>query len=574
MKKIEFAEGLSLPDDVATQTLGFIARKGAGKSFAAGKLCEGLYAHGDQFVVISPLPNWFGLRLAADGKKPGLDVVILGGLRGDIPLDSGAGVLVADAILDSGRSFVLDVSQFSLSARKRFVTAFGEQLWQRQKALEDPRPIHVVLEEAQLFLPQFAYKGDEHMVGIWNEIVRLGRNCGIGVSLITQRPQSVAKEALTQVECLVVLQVNGVPEKKALKEWIVEKGAKTDLLEELPFLKRGVAYIWSPQWLEHFGKHEILPKWTFDSGATPKSGKPKVKAELKPLDLDALKLQMAETVKRLEANDPSALRRRVQELERELKGDGRSVVAADVVRQMQREFEHMHKSSIARFKQELQAELNNVQKFMASWQSEVTVKMPAPEQHGVQQVFTLPKGTHPPREHVLRNRIAKQEANGASESTRIRGGARGMLRALASREPNALTRNQMATLAGLSSSSGTFSTYLSALRTAGLIDDSTGLVQITPLGLAELGESVPKPQSTGDLVDQWKEKFPGKVGSMLQELVDRFPKQVSKAELGEIVGISHTSGTYSTYLSKLRSNGLVTVDRQSGQLKASEDLFL
>jgi DNA helicase HerA-like ATPase len=47
------------------------------------------------------------------------------------------------------------------------------------------------------------------MVGIYEEIIRLGRNYGIGVSMITQRPQSVNKEVLNQTECLFVGQVNG-----------------------------------------------------------------------------------------------------------------------------------------------------------------------------------------------------------------------------------------------------------------------------------------------------------------------------------------------------------------------------
>lgn len=572
MKKIEFAQGLSLPADAATQTLAFIARKGAGKSFAAGKLCEGFYENGDQFVVLTPLPNWYGLRLAADGKKPGLDVVILGGLRGDIPLDPHSGALVANAVLDSGRSFVLDVSQFSLGERKRFTAAFGEQLWQRQKALEDPRPIHVVLEEAQLFLPQAIYKGDEHMVGIWNEIVRLGRNCGIGVSLITQRPQSVTKEALTQVECLVVLQVNGVPEKKALKEWIVEKGADTNLLEELPFLKQGVAYVWSPQWLEHFGKHEILPKWTFDSGATPKGGKARVKAELKPLNLDELKVQMAETVKRLEANDPSALKKRVQELEKQLAA---KTPAANPVEL--KELERHHKQRMDEFRRVALEALNAANGAANNAHAHAVREVKAFPLKSVQAAalegwpvkIPVPKGTPPPREHVARERIAKEEMNGA-----LNRGVRMMLRALASREPNELTKNQIATLAGLSPSSGTFSTYLSKLRTAGAIYESATGITITQTGLGMLGERVSQPMSTADLVAQWKEKFPGKVGEMLDELVAVFPGSRSKVDLGDIVGISPTSGTFSTYLSKLRSNGLVVVDRSTGELKASEDLFL
>lgn len=149
-----------------------------------------------------------------------------------------------------------------------------------------------------------------------------------------------------------------------------------------------------------------------------------------------------------------------------------------------------------------------------------------------------------------------------------------MLRALASREPNELTRNQLATLAGLSANSGTFSTYLSKLRTAGAVYESATGFTITQTGMGMLGETVPQPMSTADLVAQWKEKFPGKVGEMLDRLVERFPSTLSKEELGDVVGITPTSGTYSTYLSKLRSNGLVVVDRSTGQLKASEDLFL
>ena len=80
-KQIEFAEKLSFPLDVATQTLGIIARKRGGKSYAVGKLVEGLYAHDVQFVIFDPVGNWYGLRLAANGTDKGLEVIILGGLQ-------------------------------------------------------------------------------------------------------------------------------------------------------------------------------------------------------------------------------------------------------------------------------------------------------------------------------------------------------------------------------------------------------------------------------------------------------------------------------------------------------------
>jgi DNA helicase HerA-like ATPase len=63
----------------------------------------------------------------------------------------------------------------------------------------------LVIEESQLIIPQFTGGGDvARMVGIYEEIIRLGRNYGIGCTMISQRPQSVNKEVLNQTECLFV----------------------------------------------------------------------------------------------------------------------------------------------------------------------------------------------------------------------------------------------------------------------------------------------------------------------------------------------------------------------------------
>jgi hypothetical protein len=44
-------------------------------------------AHGQQVVIVDPKGDWWGIRSSADGKAPGLPVVILGGERGDVPLE-------------------------------------------------------------------------------------------------------------------------------------------------------------------------------------------------------------------------------------------------------------------------------------------------------------------------------------------------------------------------------------------------------------------------------------------------------------------------------------------------------
>ncbi len=126
-------KAFTLPIDAATQTFAFVARKGAGKTYTAGKLVEEFLRAEVQVVVLDLVGNWYGLRLSADGRGQGFDIPVLGGLRGDIPIEATGGALIADIIVDTGRSLIVDLSQFSLADRKRFAVTFGEQLWRRDQ---------------------------------------------------------------------------------------------------------------------------------------------------------------------------------------------------------------------------------------------------------------------------------------------------------------------------------------------------------------------------------------------------------------------------------------------------------
>jgi len=61
MKRIDFSPDLQLPLDAVTQTFAFLARRGAGKTYGAGKLAEGMLGAGAQVVVLDPIGNWYGL---------------------------------------------------------------------------------------------------------------------------------------------------------------------------------------------------------------------------------------------------------------------------------------------------------------------------------------------------------------------------------------------------------------------------------------------------------------------------------------------------------------------------------
>src|SRR5437867_6742954 len=98
--KLHLAKNLALPLDAITQKFAFLGRSGAGKTYGAGKFVEELLDAGAQVLILDPVGNWYGLRLAADGKSPGIPIPIFGGDRGDIPLLHTGGALVADLVVD------------------------------------------------------------------------------------------------------------------------------------------------------------------------------------------------------------------------------------------------------------------------------------------------------------------------------------------------------------------------------------------------------------------------------------------------------------------------------------------
>lgn len=261
--KLYMARGLQLPPDAVTQTFGFLGRKGSGKTHNAGKLVEELLSVGAPVIVLDPVGNWWGLRLDASGKRPGFPIPVIGGQHGDLPLQLEWARMLGRLASARGMSAVIDVSEFRKAERKRFVTDFAEELFHQAKSTM--QPIMVVYEEAQVFAPQRVQKGEERMLGAIEDNVRLGRNYGIGSILISQRPQSVNKEVLNQVECLFVGQMTGPHERKAIEGWIVTKGAGSlseSYVDKLPSLKQGEMFVWSPQWLEKFGKFQIDRKKT------------------------------------------------------------------------------------------------------------------------------------------------------------------------------------------------------------------------------------------------------------------------------------------------------------------------
>ena len=147
-----------------------------------------------------------------------------------------------------------------------------------------------------------------------------------------------------------------------------------------------------------------------------------------------------------------------------------------------------------------------------------------------------------------------------------------MLTVLARQHPVKITRRQLATLAKLKVTGGTFGTYFGEVRRAGLIAEQDGFVILTDAGFAYTGTSPDLPVTAGELRETWRAALRAGARNMLDVLIDRYPHPVARAELAELTGLEQTGGTFGTYLGDLRRNGLA--DEDSDGIRAAEVFFL
>jgi hypothetical protein len=484
---------------------------------------------------------------------------VLGGLRGDIPLEATGGHLIADIVTDTGRSLIVDVSQFNKADRQRFATAFAERLWKNKKAEREPAPLHLIIEESQLIVPESVRGDAAKMVGIYEEIIRLGRNFGIGVSMISQRPQSVNKEVLNQTECLFALQVNGKHERIALRDWMTYHGAEKGLVEELPALPIGTAYVWSPQWLGILQKVKVGEKKTFDASATPKVGTVQVRRDLKPLNLDDLKERMAATIEKSKRDDPKELRKKIAELQRAQNTnapDPRAIERAvnKAVSDAEDRFEKLQRENV-RAINDLRGRLDKIAQL-------ATLNGNAP-------ALTEYKRVEP--RVVVDTPAPRRTVQTGHSSSGDLGKCETAILSVLSQFPEGCDSGKLTLLTGYRYSGG-FKNSLSALRTQGLIvGGNTETMRITDEGLAR-GPFPELPQGEA-LISYWLNHPSLGVceRAILGQLVEVGDRGLTADELCERTEYKY-SGGFKNSLSKLRTAGLL-VGRNTEIMRASDHLF-
>lgn len=562
MKGLQIAPDLSLPLKAAVaQKYAWIGRSSSGKSYCAGKVTELLLDAGAQVVIVDPVGIWWGLRLAANGKDPGIQIPILGGAHKDIPLEPSSGKLVADLIVGKSASMVLDVSEFSGGEQQRFVADFATHLFQRKK--QNKSPMLLIWEESQEFIPQNVFRDNVKMVGAVERIAKIGRNFGIGTGLISQRPQEVNKKILNQTEVLFVFQTTGPQERKAIEGWVVEHDLDLEkVVESLPSLPQGTGYVWSPQWLRVFQKIRCYSKRTFDASSTPEfeESKRQRQVELAPIDLEKLETAMKESIEKAKAEDPRELRKQIAELQAALtKAEAvKPTVEVKEVPVLTDSEKGMIKTIIEALDHHAD-EIKKAGEYVLQFKKDLEGIFSRRLSVGVSA-----RPIAPPQER----RAVRAAAPPSSSGEKLPRGERKILTVLA-QYPQGKTKVQVAVIAGYAHTGGSYNNYLSALRSKGFIEGSKDLLRITEAGVEALGAYEPLPTGQ-ELLHFWLGQLGKAEREILRVLSGAYPNALSKEDLAREAGYEPSGGGFNNALSRLRTLELIS---GRGELRAAEELF-
>jgi hypothetical protein len=615
-KRLHIAKNLILPLEAATETFAILGRRGSGKTHTAVIMAEEMLAAGVQIVVLDPLDVWWGLRVSKDGKSAGFAIYVAGGSHEDMPLAADAGRVIADAVVDRGLSIVLSLRHLSKTDQRRFVGDFCERLYDRKADPKHRTALHVFIDEADAFVPQRLMPGAERCFGAVDTLVRRGRSSGLAPTLISQRPQVINKDVLSQTEVLVSHQLTGPQDRKALQAWIEANDTEhrgDEFMASLASLPKGHAWFWSPGLLHVFDRVHVRDRQTFDSSATPKAG---VSATASPkafaaVDLEQLTAEIKATIERQKADDPRELKKELarvrQELEKaqQVKADRKQASAettkpaltdadrallekvgaqvAEVGRLLTVNTAFDVDAVVDRVKQELEQfktdvlneQSDNRAAFVRALDGKafqkVLGKLATLNSEPIHPAATmthprspLPRRMAPASTSHVEDRPARQVSPGRADG--LPEGEAAVLAAIA--QFGSVDRRRLTILTRYKRR--TRDTYIQRLGQRGYVTVTGGLVESTAAGIAALGSSFqPLPTGTA-LREHWRQRLPEGERRIFDLLISRGGEPVARAALDDPTGF--TRRTRDTYLQRLMARGVVE-DAGRGMVRASEELF-
>lgn len=520
-----------IPEAALANHIAILGKTGSGKSWTARSAVEGILDRGGRACIIDPTSAWWGLKSSATGKSGGYPVVIFGGEHADLPLAGSHGEALAEIIGTSSTPAILDVSLMRVGERTRFFADFADALVRKNKG-----PLNLVIDEAHLFAPQGKVNDPQSgaMLHAANNLVSLGRSKGLRIMLITQRPAKLHKDSLTQVETLVAMRLIAPQDRKAVEEWIKDNADQDkgrEIIQSLATLKTGHGWIWSPE-LRLLEQVQFPRIRTFDSSRAPEDIAD-AKVVLAPIDRDAIASRLQAVAADAIVNDPAALKRRVSELERQLRT--KPAASPESLQEAEtRGYQNGLNAGRRESEQERRTLYTAARAAIDEAFQRAPVALSAPAAPAPRPVV---RPVPPPR--VI--------TNGSSDESPS---VRKILDVIHRSYPVSLSFDAAARRAAISSRSSAYRSYRAAVAASPELEEADGKYRSLPAFAATA------PVSGLTSLEEWVAKLPPAYGKMLRAIHDNGP--LGKDEVANMSGVSRTSSGLGTGLRELQSLSLIT----------------
>jgi uncharacterized protein len=580
---------LPFPERVLHQHMATLGKTGAGKSSAMRVIAEHLLAKQRRICIVDPKGDWWGLKRSSNGSSAGYPVIMFGDFKepraSDVPINPQSGKHVAELIATGNRPCVVGFRGWMPGQLVKFWLDFAPALFNANQG-----ELNVIIDEVHNFAPKGKIMDPESGKCLhWtNRIMSEGRGLGLTFFIASQRPQKVHNDTLDNCETLIAMRVAHPAARGAIKDWIDGNGDPAkgkEVLATLAQLKRGEAWVWSPE--NEFGPERVqFPMFeTFDSFAPPQLQKKVSDAGWSSVDLEAVKQKLATVIAEAKANDPKELKAEILRLRQELakkpaaaapttKVEEKIVEVPTITAEDKLVLEFFRSGVdnalhfLEGFTKDLNAATAAVNTAMARAQ-----QRPAPKKATAPVHVIAPKVQYA-RFHEVGN-SPKKPAQSMGDFGRVEQNILDQLAELEALGISQPTKAQLSLMCGYSNPrSGGFSEPVAKLLETGLIAyPAPGLVQLTDQGSA-LAKNVARPLSTDELHERLYRKLGGAEEKILREIIAAYPEAMQKEDLAARCGYSSPrSGGFSEPISRLRQLGIIE-SPAPGQVKCADWLFL
>jgi len=561
------------PTAYGSQGSAVLGIRDSGKTYTATELAEKLFEAGIPFVAFDPIGVWRFLRVPGHGR--GYPVVVAGGQAGDLPLTVASAPEYVRAAMRDGVSLIIDLFDINLSKAdwKRIVMACVRVLL-HENSKHGLR--HVFIEEAAEFAPQRVGPDQGQVYAEIEKLARMGGNSRLGYTLINQRAEEVNKAVLELCDNLFLHRQKGRNSLTALSKWL-DIGAVKDhreIIDSLSTLPTGECWAWlagteRPIRIKVPVKNSLHP----DRRVMRGDGDIKVKTAV---DVGTFVTSMRSSLGKIEeeakANDPAALRKRIAELERQIKAPAPTIdpAAADraykdgydtgTMHASAKGFDQGYAAASAAIAGIVQSVIKAGNEFMV--QLRLAEKAIAEVPRPAAPAYTVPAPVRRPQQIVqvktpiiTREKPASTNGHARPDITRPQQKILDQLAWLESMDIYPAPKETLAAVCRVSPSSSSYANNLGALRTAGLLDKGGGgFVSFTDSGRA----AASAPQETGQPVhEHWFEIVSKPQRLILETLVKYRAQPMVKEMLAEEIGVSSSSSSFANNLGALRTLGAI-----------------